>query len=61
MQKKISIKNIILKSITWFAAIVFLLTAMACDDMEASLAGSIMFGCIAWFGLMGAANNWGWN
>lgn len=57
MQKKFKIKNFILKSITWIVVIVFLLVAMACDDMELRTSASVMCGCLAWICLYCMANH----
>lgn len=57
MQKKFKIKNIILKTITWVAAILFLLAAMSYDDATTITAHvCIMYGCLAWIGLYSYAN-----
>lgn len=61
MQKKRSIKNIILKSITYAAVVLYLLAAMSYDDATSiTVHVCVMFVCTVWFGLIGAANNWGW-
>ena len=61
MQKKRSIKNIILKAITWAAVTVYLLAGMSYDDAPTITFHVIaMYGSLAWIGLFSIANNFFW-